>query len=885
MGINYRDLVGWSKNVVCEIDANGKKNVNFPKGWNSIKKKGTIKKKDTLRAYHTGKINDFYVIDIDPVEEDPENKCYKKFIETYPELKETYTEKSRKAGGFHIFIKYKEGFEGKVKIFKDYEGTGSDIDILGDNRCAISAPTKLKKPDNTEVHYQVFIDEPVKEASDKLFKDFEKQLNKKYKLIIKPTSNSNINPVDAVDAVNPVEAVSAVNAENKEWHKDIVRIISVDDLEDYDIWFKVVCSIKAHGKDNPLFNKEFAHEISAMGDNPKYQGDFKNGERDPNLDNIWEEQTYGSFGYLVNLARSTDKKKVDDIYTKNKRYEAVTGTLDEMTIAEYFLEMYGNTLVMGVDRDFYTCNNKTMIWNVCSKKDDTKVGIANNIYTYLRPHFKNSLENTKNEIDEIDKDAGRYRMNDEDVPPRLEAKLKQLFPIKNAYEEVLKKMGTPSYLRKVADGVVILLEGRMEEYINFNNNPDIIHFENGVLMLDKLHTEDFKKYFRNRRYDDYSTYKLPYSYTDKINDDKLDYWIKWSNCLNNEKKDHEFLMDLLAYSLTGYTTEQIFTLNIGYKASNGKSALFNGVLKEVFGEYVQKCESNLFSLNNNTTHKQLDTITKNPTRIAFVEELASKQIDWQIFKDLVDGGSVTFNEMFATTINRQINCGFFAMTNVDMDVTGADQGVVRRIVTKKWENVFYKKGKNGNFINAEGDDTGIKYDDSNAGKIHKMYPQDITMFDKCRDVQYKLAFIKMLFPYWIKYYKNDKRLNIDETAKKEFSKNMADVDEKKDFIKTYVQKSSGHRISKEDILERLNNYTTDKKNVDFKVLNNLMKQMGHDTYSSQKRGGINNTRGVWLDRILLDDVDDIEDEDDNLTEKSKMQQVDIDYVEPEPDMI
>ena len=124
-----------------------------------------------------------------------------------------------------------------------------------------------------------------------------------------------------------------------------------------------------------------------------------------------------------------------------------------------------------------------------------------------------------------------------------------------------------------------------------------IHFKNGVYDLKK-------KIFRKRTINDYITKYLDYDYIerDKIEQSIHDFVENLYIKIQPDKTERDFMLGYLAYCLTGDMGKQIFKINIGYTASNGKSTEM-AVHDKVFPIYTKKLNKGTFNKGNTKFHK------------------------------------------------------------------------------------------------------------------------------------------------------------------------------------------------------------------------------------------------------------------------------------------
>jgi hypothetical protein len=202
---------------------------------------------------------------------------------------------------------------------------------------------------------------------------------------------------------------------------------------------------------------------------------------------------------------------------------------------------------------------------------------------------------------------------------------------------------------------------------NFYN----IHFKNGVY--------DLKTGFRTRVETDYVTQTLDYDYIEEkeidenIKNDVYDYFQK----IQPDEDQRKFTLSYLAYCLTGNTKKQVFKMNIGHTAQNGKSTEMS-IHDKCFELYTYKADKRVLQNEFDKRHKFLSELVKKPIRLLYFEELPKgKKLDVEFIKDFVDGKKLSLEKLFGTTDEFKIQAKIMSVSNHDFNVD-TDEGILRR---------------------------------------------------------------------------------------------------------------------------------------------------------------------------------------------------------------
>jgi len=205
-----------------------------------------------------------------------------------------------------------------------------------------------------------------------------------------------------------------------------------------------------------------------------------------------------------------------------------------------------------------------------------------------------------------------------------------------------------------------------------------IQFKNGIFDLKK-------KQFRPRTKYDYITKTLTWNYNPNIDKKSYQKIEDYFRKLQADPIQRKFTIGWLARCLDGDLSTSKFKTNIGYTAENGKTTEFD-IHSIVFDIYSQKLSANFFSLNNDKRHKELLGLMLNPIRFSYIEELRQNKLDADFLKEFTDG-NLTCEQLYSTTITRQIQATLSTCANSDFNID-MDKGVARRGVTQLYKSEF-----------------------------------------------------------------------------------------------------------------------------------------------------------------------------------------------------
>jgi phage/plasmid-associated DNA primase len=263
-----------------------------------------------------------------------------------------------------------------------------------------------------------------------------------------------------------------------------------------------------------------------------------------------------------------------------------------------------------------------------------------------------------------------------------------------------------------------------------SDNHYNVHFKNGVYDL-KIGK------FRSRTQYDYVTQMLNYDYVEKefisqeIRDNIMDFFKK----IQPDEDQRKFTLSYLAYCLSGDTSQQVFKINIGHTASNGKSTEIK-IHNKCFPEYTLKSDKRVLINNFDKRHKFLIELEKKPIRLLYFEEMPkASKLDNAFIKEWVDGEGFKVEVMFGTNAEIKNQSKLMAVSNYDFDCD-ADAGILRRGLLQ-----FYTS----KFVNENGSEGAI--DEENH--VYKKVRDYEKTFE---DNLYKNAYFHLLLEYTKELY-------------------------------------------------------------------------------------------------------------------------------------
>ena len=428
----------------------------------------------------------------------------------------------------------------------------------------------------------------------------------------------------------------------------------------------------------------------------------------------------------------------------------VTNAVEEAKWAKLYYEFKSDRIHFKNDNIYLYYNDE---WNITSDKGRM---VKNDMYEFYLIYFKVCFDIINDYEKEHIKDEEKllFAQKHRKMIGECRIQYSKNNTLSNTYQMLLNKLACVK--------CSIVFDVGADNYYN-------IHFKNGVYEL--------KKGFRSRIETDYITKYLDYDYlpltdiSQEIQDDVFGFFKR----LQPDKEQRDFTLGYLAYCLTGDATKQIFKMNIGHTASNGKSTELS-IHEKCFKNYTQKIDNKVMLLNFEKRHKHLVDLISHPIRLVYFEEMPKgKKLDVEFIKDFVDGKNISCEIMFGTKSEIKIQAKIMSVSNHDFQVD-TDAGILRRGRVQKYESKFISK------------------DDGELDEANHIYEKIDGFENKFDDVLYKNAYFHLL----LNYIDN---LVVPKSNKDEFKKTAEDNDSVlTDILNGFiVTKNHTDRISRSDI--------------------------------------------------------------------------------------
>ena len=587
-----------------------------PKGWNEFNFETAPKYDNPPTVCNmTGELAGITIIDFD------DKDYYKQFVKEHPELKKHHIRKTRR--GYHIYFNYDSRFGGGAACF--IGDGGETVDIRNKGGFVFAYPTKYKLLDGSNVEYgdckRKILDMP-----DYIYD----MLKDNYKLnLVKEAKSIKSKVVKKV-----VKTSNKLNKEEEVKNEvDIVDLIDVKYLNDFDVWLRIVWAMKSNG-----YTEDKIREISMKS--PEYTDDGFNNAFNKAPSNI--TITAATLNYY---AKMSNQKMYYELLSSNKNY--ITDSTD-YTLAKILFDGLGDDFLLINDKlHMYNFNPKTenYKWNL----DVIKTGI-NRCQEFFINHLPKLINN-----------------NNEDMNILIKKSIDKIKSMKN--------------MPNVYLNFQMMLSKRYDD-VEFNlKQPNVLCFNNIAFNVKTNEEYVVKK-------DDYLTFTTGYNYK-KSTEKQMKFL---TEIIKNILPDPEIEKCYLSVGYSGCTSirpEKLF-ICIG-DGRNGKGVL-NELLSYALGpDYYHKGDStNLTQQRRDGSSANVDLANCNKKRLSIYSEIEhNSTLCMGVIKELTGCDTISARTLHSTDTKCTMNHTVILECNeaplIDCKI---DSSVTERMVLIKFPTIF-----------------------------------------------------------------------------------------------------------------------------------------------------------------------------------------------------
>lgn len=574
--------------------------------------------------------------------------------------------------------------------FKNKYGYGAEIDHnIFDRDGWFRLPNQTKE-NITGTQHKIIIGT----IADFVLKYVENCEEYKYEPIVVSQPKINFKPISPSPISSPVSVVDLKDIDMTDKYVELLFDVIGNNL-DWDDWFKVAGALKYNNYGFEVFDA-YSKKSSkyVYGETRKLWEDIKNPSKYISihtLQNIAKKINISGYSNWVfkHFKKSNFGMYADYLigYVNNTK-SLLLEYRDESSFADFIYEITKDKVYLLEDKIVLYHENE---WNSLDIKEPRLLKYV--ITCIFDTYINVAIEYQGNILKET---------SDEE-------QIKKIKEIMGKICDLKIKIKNDAYTNKICRMLLNKLSS-VKNNIVFDFGEDNyyrIQFKNGVY--------DLKTgIFRQRNETDFITKTLDYDYLPEIEIDKTikdDVYDFFKKIQPNEEQ-RNFTLGYLYYCITGDTGKQIFKMNVGKTAGNGKSTEI-AIHEKCFNIYTKKLDKRVFDNGFEKRHKFIIECFNQPIRLAYVEELSKKKLDKEFIKDWVDGRRVNCEIMFGTNIERKIQAKLLSCSQYDPNFEN-DEGIKRRGKLQQYESKFVDRKEdvdeeNHKYLKVEGFEN--KFDD------------------------------------------------------------------------------------------------------------------------------------------------------------------------------
>ena len=527
--------------------------------------------------------------------------------------------------------------------------------------------------------------------------------------------------------------------EKEEYCMRVLNNIDVSYLEDRDTWVSIM-----YGMRNEGMSEDAMEKVSDRA--TKYKdGDVQTVMK--GYDETRDKTITWNTVCMYSIKSNPDEHKK---IRKSRQSKDVKLELDDLSLAKTFLEVEKDNVCY--------VNNEVYIFRGEWRKDHKSLQLKNMICDILVKLVLQAQADHSMKMLAAPAEQRKAMEARTDILNKIYQRVSSSSGIDKVCCMVLQKMAARTHTIEFDIGA--------EQLFN-------LHFRNGCLELKT-------KTFRPRVQLDYVTQYLDWDYDPDINEGQLAWVREMYRKIQPNPEQRKFMLAFMAYCLCGDTSRQIFKMNIGYSAGNGKSTEFK-IHHGVFPCYSQKLPKNVFDENNPKRHKSMVSVLTNPIRFLYVEELSTKKMDADYIKDLVDGANLDCEVMYGTKISHSVQAKLLTCSNKDFK-TDVDEGITRRGIVQYYESMF----------------RGLDEEDEDwFGEDKHQYLKDMDAPLRFADDGYKNAYLALLLEHF------DTKFVVPKTNKEAFKAILHENDELTQYLEEHFVMTNDEtdRVGRPEIME------------------------------------------------------------------------------------
>jgi len=293
------------------------------------------------------------------------------------------------------------------------------------------------------------------------------------------------------------------------------------------------------------------------------------------------------------------------------------------------------------------------------------------------------------------------------------------------------------------------------------SNGSLLGFDNGVYDLEK-------GIFRDGEPADYVCYSVGYNFPKDVDKETNKGCWKFINDIFNNQDVRDYILKLLATSLSGDVNDQHFYMWTNPSGSNGKSKLKELMIRTLGNDYSCAFDITLITSKRGHANAANSAIASNMLRRLgfFVEPDKDDKINVGLMKEMTGGHQMTTRQLFGQQVQFKPKFKLHLLCNLLPDIPSTEGGTWRRIRAIEFKNRFVQ---------------------------NPILPNEKKMIDNIDENfdKWKYAFMMILLDYFNKYMKEG--LNEPEEILNKTEQYKLQNDHSKEFFVDRIEKSDDEK--------------------------------------------------------------------------------------------
>lgn len=644
--------------------------------------------------------------------------------------------------GYHLFYRSDEPITKATEAFTDSNGQKTSIDIIGEGGRIVvypsSRPESVRNNGSIKMGGSYTWETPVRAVGD--LPEMPQWMQENHKNHVQRKSVATVAQMRLLSKTFDAVSIEKMAAELEVSYSElegVVKMLPKELADSHSDWFKVVAAIVTTGEDNGYDTTELCHAFSKQ-----CRSKYNKESVDKQISILKNRRVSNPAGF-----RTLVKMRNDGI----ARSPLMRSVIDGNTMADFAELFYvcspNNWLYCLKQSFWYELVDGT--WRERGKEASTLIAAFPKVLVPVLRHTKTMFEVERIELEKR-LEADGVKEGDSGMFKYLTETILQLVKLVDKIKNSGYILGAMRFLPDLykRECVADLLD----------SNPDILCFTDKIYELESGAV-------RNYQMGDYVSTTTGYPYPTDVSKEQKQTVKAFIRKMFSCDEDCEYLLSILAYSLSGTNYLEVFFILVGV-GSNGKSVLAE-LVRQSLGKYFGVMPvSYLTQKRGSSSQACPELASKKGKRIVWASE---SEVDekWNMSKIKEVSDNVETRTLYGKPFEFKPQFTLWGMTNNDPTFSCVDEGVKRR-----YRGIPFNK----RFVIAP-EGAELK-----AGEEHA----DIQLKKDIEKGVYRDAFMCLLLDYYKKNVAGNKVIPEPESVKTYTEEVVQDSDRVRSFCDEYL---------------------------------------------------------------------------------------------------